>query len=127
MARPLIRKYETTEDELFKAYDILSKEHFNIVIYDGYMSVGCSGGLINMNEIKMEAWSSAYNILSDNHFKLKIDTQGMVVHCQDNLYIMNDEEEGFCIIHESDLEDFDERQLELDEELYGIDDEDNEL
>ena len=27
MARPLIRKYKKLEDELFKAYDILSDKH----------------------------------------------------------------------------------------------------
>ena len=127
MARPLIRKYETLEDELFKAYDILSEANFNLYISDGFMSVGCNYGLLSMDEIKKEAWSSACKILTHNFFSLRIDKNGMLVHCLDNLSIMNDEEEGFCIIHESDLEDFDERQLELDEELYGIDDEDNEL
>ena len=46
----------------------------------------------------------------------------MSVFPPENLNFMNDEEEGMCIIHDDDLLDFNDRQSELDEELYGIDD-----
>ena len=74
--KDLVRKFEKLEDELFKAYDILSAAGFEILIEDGQMMV----------------WPKRATI-------------------------ENDREEGFVIVSEDDIDEFEERQEEL-EELY---------
>ena len=76
----LIRKFPELENELFKAYDILSEAGFEILIEDGHMTVWPKGATIE-----------------------------------------NDIEEGFVIVSEDDIEEFEERQEML---LDGEEDED---
>ena len=73
----LKRFNEKLENELFKAYDILSAAGFEILIEDGMMQVWCKGG---GSQIEM------------------------------------DYEEGMVIVPDEYIEEFNERQEELEEE-----------
>jgi hypothetical protein len=122
MARPLVTKYEALEDAWFKVYDTLSNANFEIYVEDNLMSVGSRKELVKLKSTEILVWLIAIQILNDNNFRFHINRNGMSVFPPENLNFMNDEEEGMCIIHDDDLLDFNDRQSELDEELYGIDD-----